>query len=119
MPNPPKLELEYPCVKVIKERMKKNDDISVDQVKGFDRRVRNSPFLLVIIQYANQKMTTQKRAWDKYKVLDKEMKRIEQTPFGQLQRENERLKQENEDLRAQLKKLNPSYSSAPASPFGS
>lgn len=110
MPNPPKLELEYPCIRSIKNRMKKIDDISEDQVKGFDRRVRNSPFLLCIIQYTSQNFNAKKRAWDKYKVLDKEMKRIEQTPYMNLQRENERLKQENEDLKAQLKKLNPSYS---------
>ena len=98
--------------------MKKIDDISEDQVKGFDRRVRNSPFLLCIIQYTSQNFNAKKRAWDKYKVLDKEMKRIENTPYMNLQRENERLtegmlrlKQENEDLKAQLKKLNPSYAS--------
>lgn len=112
MPNPPKLETEYPCVKHIKNRMKKNDDISVDQVKGFDRRVRNSPFLLVIVQYANQKATTAKKGWNKFYELEKEMNRIEQTPYMNLQRENERLKKENEDLRTQLKKLNPSYSSS-------
>ncbi len=119
MPNLPKLELEYPCVKTIKNRMKKIDEISEDQVKGFDRRVRNSPFILTIIQYASQKSNTGKRGWDKFYELEKEMNRIEQTPYMNLQRENERLtegmlrlKQENEDLKAQLKKLNPSYPSS-------
>lgn len=101
--NPPKLEIEYPCVKTIKNRMKKNDEISDDQIKGFDRRVRNSPVLMTIIQYASQKTNTAKRAWDKYNVLDKEMKRIESTPYMNLQRENEKLKKEIEDLKFRLK----------------
>ena len=34
--------------------MKRNDDISESQVKKFDSRVRGSPFLLEIIQHAQE-----------------------------------------------------------------
>ena len=83
--------------------MKKNDEISDDQVKGFDRRVRNSPFLMTIIQYASQKTNTAKKGWDRYYQLEREMNRIESTPYLALQRENEKLKKEIEDLKFRLK----------------
>ena len=49
-----KLCVEYPVIKDIKRKMKDNDDISESQVKKFDSRVRGSPFLLEIIQHAQE-----------------------------------------------------------------
>ena len=36
---------EYSSLKEIKKRLKDNDEISVDQVKGYNRRISNSPFI--------------------------------------------------------------------------
>lgn len=111
MPNPPKLVLEYPCIRFIKGRMRHNDEINENQLKNFDRRVRNSPFILTIVQYAEHQFNRAKIANEKLKKVNKELDRIEKTPFRELERENERLtegmlrlRQENEDLKQQLKK---------------
>ena len=110
MPNPPKLVLEYPCIRFIKGRMRHNDDINENQLKNFDRRVRNSPFILTIVQYAEHQFNRAKIANEKLRIVNKEMDRLEKTPFRALERENERLRQENEDLKQQLKKMNISVS---------
>ena len=52
--NPDKLSVEYPVIKFIKRKMKRNDDISNDQIKKFDSRVKDSPVLLQIIQYTQE-----------------------------------------------------------------
>jgi hypothetical protein len=96
--NPPKLELEYPVVRNIKIRMKNNPDISVDQIKGFDRRVRNSPVLLLIIQITNNHASRANRNWEKYKKAKSELDRINDTPYMKLQRENEDLKKQIREL---------------------
>jgi cell division protein FtsB len=41
-----KLSAEYPSITATKTLLKENDEISVDQVKGYDRRVRGSPFIM-------------------------------------------------------------------------
>ena len=101
--NPPKLEIEYPCIKSIKMRMKNNDEVSDDQVKGFDRRVRNSPVLTILVQYSQHQFTRAQRGWERYKEVQKELDRIEHTPYMKLQKENEKLKKEIEDLKFRLK----------------
>ena len=52
--NPDKLSVEYPVIKFIKRRMKRNDDIKTHQINKFDNRVKGSPFLLQIIQYTQE-----------------------------------------------------------------
>lgn len=96
--NPPKLELEYPVVRNIKIRMKNNPDISVDQIKGFDRRVRNSPVLLLIIQITNRHAVRADKGWKKYYKAKAELDIIDDTPYMKLQRENEDLKKQIQEL---------------------
>jgi len=75
--NPPKLSEEYPIVKVIKLKLKNCDEINTPQIEGYDRRVRNSPFLMVHLEYIqslhNQKAKFLKRWQDE----QKERRRIE------------------------------------------
>lgn len=100
--NPPKLELEYPVVRNIKIRMKNNPDISVDQIKGFDRRVRNSPVLLLIIEITDRHAARAKKGWDKYYKAKEELDRINDTPYMKLHRENEDLKKQIQELQAKI-----------------
>lgn len=113
----PKLELQFPCIKKIKMRMKNNPDISIDQVKGFDRRVRNSPFLFMIVHFAHQQEHRSKVYFEKYKKAQSELDRIDQSPYMNLQRENEELKQRCADLQAQIDKLTSAHPSPCASCF--
>ena len=46
MPTQPKLNLTYPTITTTKAILKTNPEISEDQVKGYDRRVRGSPFIM-------------------------------------------------------------------------
>ena len=41
-----KLDKEYSSIKATKALLKLNPEISVDQVKGYDRRARNSPIIM-------------------------------------------------------------------------
>ena len=52
--NPEKLSVEYPVIKSIKRKMKRNPDIKEHQIKKFDSRVRESPFLLEIIKFTQK-----------------------------------------------------------------
>ena len=71
MPTQPKLNLTYPTITTTKAILKTNPEISADSVKGYDRRVRGSPFIM-----------------EHVKIIEK------------LTNENERLKAENEKLKA-------------------
>ena len=82
--------------------MKNDPDISVDQIKGFDRRVRNSPVLLLIIQITNRHAARANRNWDKYNKAKEELDRINDTPYMKLQRENEDLKKQIKELQAKI-----------------
>ncbi len=106
MPNPPKLVLDYPCIRFIKGRMRHNDDINENQLKNFDRRVRNSPFILEIVGYAEHQFNRAKIANERLRKVNKEMDRIEKTPYMALQRENEKLSREIEELKKEIKRLN-------------
>lgn len=67
-----KLDKEYSSIKATKALLKLNPEISVDQVKGYDRRARTSPFIMEHVKII-QSLTD----------------------------ENEKLKAENEKLREQ------------------
>ena len=54
MPKASKLQDEYPSVKYIKNKMKQNPEIKIDQIYGFDRRARNSPFILELVKIIQQ-----------------------------------------------------------------
>jgi|TARA_R110000824_G_scaffold271544_2_gene460056 hypothetical protein len=53
--NPEKLCVEYPVIKSIKRKMKRNPDIKEYQIQNFDRRVRDNPFLLEIIKFVQER----------------------------------------------------------------
>ena len=39
------LKAKFPVIETIKKVMKTNDEIKIDQIKGYNRRVQNSPIL--------------------------------------------------------------------------
>ena len=52
--NPEKLSVEYPVITNLKKKMKRNKDITEDQIKGFDRRFRSSPVLFEVVKYMQE-----------------------------------------------------------------
>ncbi len=98
-PNPEKLQVKYPCVKFIKKRLRKNDDVEEHQVAKFDSRVKNNPFLLQIIEYTQE-------LYDKAKKrdLDDEEKRLADTcRYQKTSIENQQ--QEIAELKAKIEEL--------------
>lgn len=102
-PNPEKLQVKYPCVKFIKKRLRKNDDVEEHQVAKFDSRVKNNPFLLQIIEYTQE-------LYDKAKKrdLDDEEKRLadickyQKISIENQQQEIAKLKAKVEELELEL-----------------
>ena len=99
------LKEKFPVIKDIKKKMKKNDEIKIDQIKGYNRRVENSPILEFHVEMI-QSLTRERDRWkSKFKDLDKEIKRLESCDRGyfenykSLQKENEKLKLEIELLK--------------------
>tara|TARA_R110000787_G_scaffold64770_2_gene146084 strand:- start:7355 stop:7798 length:444 start_codon:yes stop_codon:yes gene_type:complete len=72
-----KLSEEYPIVKGIKERMKNDKDISVDQIKSYDRRTRNSAFLKIQLEMLQEYVFRAERFLALYKKEQAERRRIE------------------------------------------
>ncbi len=76
-----KLNENYKTVRVIKQklktRMKEKDDIKLPQIQGYDRRVKNSPFLQVHIEYMEKLQIDKDRFKEKWKKEEKERKLIE------------------------------------------
>ena len=92
-----KLDKEYSSVKATKALLKLNPEISVDQVKGYDRRARTSPFIMEhvkIIQTLTDENEKLKEANDTFTLGAK--RTIES---------NCKLYQENEKLKAEIEKL--------------
>jgi len=52
--NPEKLSVEYPVINRLKNKMKRNKDITENQVYSFDRRVRRSPVLFEMVKYMQE-----------------------------------------------------------------
>ena len=102
-PNPEKLQVKYPCVKFIKKRLRKNDDVAEHQVAKFDSRVKSNPFLLEIIEFAQEYYDKAKK-----RELDDEEKRLTDTckyqkeTIKNQQEEIDRLKEKIEELESQL-----------------
>tara|TARA_R110002110_G_scaffold143157_2_gene331889 strand:+ start:285 stop:617 length:333 start_codon:yes stop_codon:yes gene_type:complete len=71
MPNQiqPKLNKEYPSITTTKAILKTNPEISVDSVKGYDRRVRGSPFIMEHVKIIekltneNEKLKSELNEW--------------------------------------------------------
>ena len=57
-----KLNKEYPSITATKELLKLNPEISVDQVKGYDRRARAQPFMLEHVKII-QSLTNELDEW--------------------------------------------------------
>ena len=75
--NPPKLSEEYPIVSTIKMKLKNRDEINTPQIEGYDRRVRNSPFLMVHLEYIQQLHNKNARFLKRWQDEQKERRRIE------------------------------------------
>ena len=102
-PNPEKLQVKYPCVKFIKKRLRKNDDVAEHQVANFDRRVRDNAFLLQIIEYTQELYEKAKK-----RELDDEEKRLDEIlrcnhyTMKNQEQEIDELKAKIEELESQL-----------------
>ena len=98
-PNPEKLQVKYPCVKFIKKRLRNNDDVAEHQVANFDRRVKDNPFLLQIIEYTQELYEKAKK-----RELDDEEKRL--TDTCRYQKESiKNQAQEIDELKAKIEEL--------------
>tara|TARA_R110000824_G_scaffold106737_2_gene252438 strand:- start:2092 stop:2646 length:555 start_codon:yes stop_codon:yes gene_type:complete len=105
-----KLHKEYASIKATKALLKLNPEISVDQVKGYDRRARTSPFIMEhvkIIQSLtddNESLRAQVVALQasEAKLMD-EIDKLRDEASGEggddLVYENEKLKEEIDDLK--------------------
>lgn len=102
-PNPEKLQVKYPVVEQIKRKLRRNESIKEHQVANFDRRVRDNPFLLEIIEYCQELKDKAKK-----RELDDEEKRLADTcryqkeTIKNQQEEIDRLKEKIEELESQL-----------------
>ena len=121
-----KLDKEYCSIKATKELLKLNPEISVDQVKGYDRRARASPFIMEhvkIIQTLTDEIDDlQKEKFylgfdeDVHEIVDKKYIEKLKEEIDDLKAENERILDrgsqvasdlfiENEKLKAEIEKL--------------
>jgi hypothetical protein len=95
------LSADYPVIKAIKVKMKHNDEISVDQIKGYDRRVRGSTFLLLHVELLQSYQNKSERFWKMYQAEQKEKRRLESCLSGHYQN-NVLLKEEIKKLREEI-----------------
>ena len=84
-----KLDKEYSSIKATKALLKLNPEISVDQVKGYDRRARTSPFIMEHVKII-QSLTDENEENEKLKAQ-----------VVALQASEAKLTQENEELQCQ------------------
>ena len=71
------LKEKFPVMNSIKTKMKGNDEIKIDQIKGYNRRVQNSPILQLHVQMIQDLTDKLKRSRTRNKELQKELDRIE------------------------------------------
>ena len=99
-----KLNKEYPSITATKAILKENDEISVNQIKDYDRKARRSPFIMEHVKIIerltqeNEELKDVKIYWtfgDGAMILDSSHQENRD-----LREENEKLKEEN----AQMKK---------------
>lgn len=92
MPNQPKLNLTYPSITATKEHLKINPEVSADQVKGYDRRVRGSPFIMEHVQII-EKLTNElvEKGMENYRLTEElnEWKTEIQPTFTDLRKPSE------------------------------
>jgi len=92
MPNQPKLNLTYPSITATKEHLKINPDVSVDQVKGYDRKARGSPFIMEHVQII-EKLTNElvEKGMENYRLTEElnEWKTEIQPTFTELRKPSE------------------------------
>jgi len=104
------LAKEYPVVDDFKKAFKKlNSGVKVDQIKGFDRRVRGSPIMMCMVEVAQklkdlpgEEAGEIKRAWSicrGYQIGEKGYKE----KIKQLEAENASLKEELQEAKDLLK----------------
>ncbi len=105
-----KLSTEYPVVDDFKEAFKRHDsDVKVDQIKGFDRRVRGSPLLMRMVMVAQklkdkpgQELVEMKRMRMMVKMYrNSENRAVERA--AELEAEVNRLKEELQEAREMIR----------------
>lgn len=101
--NPEKLSVKYPVVKRLKKKMKCNKDITESQVKDFDRRFRNSPFLLEVVKYM-QELDNRAEEGVETKHRDMNLQAYKSVADDRLKKINEQQK-EIEDLKKRIQDL--------------
>jgi len=111
-----KLSTEYPVVDDFKEAFKRHDsDVKVDQIKGFDRRVRGSPLLMRMVMVAQklkdrpgQELVEMKRMRMIVKMNRSSEKRLNER-VAELEAEVSRLKAELEEERQEFRDWQRNY----------
>ena len=101
-----KLNKEYPSITETKNILKMNPNVSVDQVKGYDRRARNNEFIMEHVKIIerltneNKKLkeanddAVEKCCTDAVEEVVKGMKSV----IEEVKEENQKLKEENEKI---------------------
>jgi len=118
-----KLNKEYPSITETKNILKMNPNVSVDQVKGYDRRARNNEFIMEHVKIIerltneNQKLEKQMQGVQyskgicdelskQIKSLNKDLEAAEHTrqhSNSTHQNSYEKLEKENKDLKKEIK----------------
>ena len=99
------LHEKFPMIKPVQRKMKRNDEITIGQIKAFPRQVENSSVLQLLLKEIKVRTHGEDRWKSKFKEVDKELKRLEACDRGwfenykSLQKENEKLKLQIEELK--------------------
>ncbi len=99
-----RLNKQYPVFDTIKMYMKEDENISEDQIKGYSRRVKSSPFLLLHLELLQKFECSIDRQSKNIRDLKKEQARIEWI-IGDQAKEIDTLKEKVERLEHQVEKL--------------
>ena len=94
------LHEKFPMIKEVQKKMKRDDEITIGQIKAFPRQVENSSVLQLLLN----ELKVQDRWKSKFKELDKEMKRLEACDRGWLENYKS-LEKENKKLKLQIEEL--------------
>jgi len=94
------LHEKFPMIKEVQKKMKRDDKITIGQIKAFPRQVENSSVLQLLLN----ELKVENRWKSKFKELDKEMKRLEACDRGWLENYKS-LEEENKKLKLQIEEL--------------
>ena len=80
----------FTCLKWIRNKFKKMEQITIHQRNEIARRIKRSPFIYAFVQLIQELRDENQRLWSRYQELEK----INQTNFDKYQRAEERIIEE-------------------------